>query len=167
MSEPVMETRRLKLEPLRVDHAEEMADVLADPRLYEFTGDNPPALADLKRRYELQAVGRSADGSEEWLNWIVRVADDGHAIGFVQATIVAARADIAWVIGTPWQGRGYAAEAARAMVEFLVGRGIREVTAHIRADHAASAAVATRLGLSPSDEIEDGEVVWRAATHFS
>ena len=43
----------------------------------------------------------------------------------------------------------------------LEQRGVREITAHIRADHSASARVATKLGLSPTDEAEDGEVVWR------
>jgi hypothetical protein len=69
-----------------------MVAVLGDPALYEFTGGEPPTLDELRERYERQAVGRSPDRSEEWLNWIVRITDDGHAIGFVQATIRDGRA---------------------------------------------------------------------------
>ena len=47
------------------------------------------------------------------------------------------------------------------MLALLAQRGISHITAHIRADHRASAKVATALGLSPTDDIEDGEVVWR------
>jgi RimJ/RimL family protein N-acetyltransferase len=68
---------------------------------------------------------------------------------------------VAWVIGTPWQGRGYAGEAAQAVVGWLEDEGVGSVTAHIEAGHAASARVAVAAGLSPTDEIEDGEVVWR------
>jgi RimJ/RimL family protein N-acetyltransferase len=38
------------------------------------------------------------------------------------------------------------------------------VTAHIRPDHPASAAVARSAGLEPTDEIEKGERVWRRGT---
>ena len=117
-----LEGMRLKLEPLVVSDAAEMAAVLAEPALYEFTGGSPPSLEELRERYRLQAAGRSPDGSQEWLNWIVRLSDDGRAIGFVQATIVNGRADIAWLIGVPWQGHGFATEAARALVGWLEAR---------------------------------------------
>ena len=64
-----------------------MVGVLADARLYEFTGGEPPGLDDLHLRYERQAVGHSPDGTETWLNWIVRLRPGGEAIGFVQATV--------------------------------------------------------------------------------
>src|SRR5664279_3207357 len=150
-------TERIVLEPPRPEDADEMLAVLGDPALYEFTGGEPPTLDELRERYERQAVGHSPDGSQEWLNWIVRTTDDGQAIGFVQATVVDGAADVAWLIGTPWQGRGYATEAARQMVGLLQQRGISHITAHIRADHQASAKVATALGLSPTDEVEDRE----------
>ena len=151
---------RLILEPLRPEDAAEMLAVLSDPALYEFTGGEPPTLDELRERYEWQAVGHSPDGSQQWLNWIVRTVEDGHAIGFVQATIVDGIADVAWLTGTPWQGRGFATEAAREMVAVLAQLGISHITAHVRADHVASARVAANLGLSPTDEVEDGEVVW-------
>ena len=138
-----------------------MVAVLGDPALYEFTGGEPPTLEELRARYERQAVGHSPDGSQEWLNWIVRTADDGQVVGFVQATIRDGQADVAWLIGTPWQGRGYATEAARQMLTALEQRAISHITAHIRADHVASAKVAASLGLSPTAELEDGELIWR------
>ncbi|MDX2290691.1 MULTISPECIES: GNAT family N-acetyltransferase, partial [Streptomyces] len=61
--------------------------------------------------------------------------------------------------GTAWQGRGYASEAARALVGWLRPR-VRTVVAHVHPDHAASAAVARAAGLVPTDEVQDGEVRW-------
>ena len=111
-----------------------------------------------------QVRGSSPDGSEEWLNWIVRERASGRAIGFVQATLSGARrdrADIAWLIGVAWQRRGYASEAAAAVVEWLEARGVTTIDAHIHPDNTASAGVAMRVGLASTQEIVDGEAVWR------
>ncbi len=156
-------TPRLRMDPLRVEDAEAMRGVLADPALYRFTGGEPPTLDSLRRRYAAQVAGASPDGSERWHNWILRLTAGGEAIGFVQATVTdeGRRADIAWVIGVPWQGLGYASEAAVALVAWLRGAGAATITAHVHPDHEASARVAARAGLAATDEVEDGERVWR------
>ena len=158
-----IETPRLLMTPLRVDDAEAMLDVLADVRMYEFTGGEPPTLARLRARYEVLAGGRSPDGSEAWLNWIVRTGTPPVAVGVVQATVSGdgTVGEVAWEIGVEQQGRGYASEAAGALVGWLAGAGVGAIEACIHPDHAASAAVATRAGLAPTDEIVDGERRWR------
>ena len=155
-------TPRLDLIPLRPEDAFEMVGVLADPRLYAFTGGGPPSREELLAQYERQSVGRSADGAADWHNWIIRRRPQGDAIGFVQATVSSPRgpADIAWLIGVPWQGHGFAAEAALAMVAWLEGGGVAVITAHVHPGHTASEAVAARAGLEATDEIDDGERVW-------
>ena len=153
---------RLSLAPLAVTDADEMVGVLSGNALYEFTGGGPPGLDELRIRYAGQAAGRSPDGREEWRNWILRRQPGGQAVGYVQATITGAgrRAEIAWVVGVPWQGQGYATEAALALVSWLDSRGVEVIQAHIHPEHAASAAVARRAGLRPSGVIEDGEQLW-------
>ena len=151
-------SERLTLTPLEPSDAPEMVAVLSDPALYEYTGGEPPTLAELEERYRFQAGGSPREG-EIWHNWILRL--DRTAIGFVQATVIDGSADMAWVVGTEWQGSGFATEAARAMRDWLAGNGVRDFTAHIHPDHLASQAVARRLGLSPTGEVdEEGEAVW-------
>jgi RimJ/RimL family protein N-acetyltransferase len=149
------------LEPLRIDHAAEMVAVLGAPELYRFTGGEPPTEAELRARYARQVRGRSADGAAEWRNWIVRRAGDGAAVGFVQATVTDAGAELAWTIAAEHQRRGHAREAARLAVDALRAEGITAFAAHIHPDHAASQGVATSLGMTPTDRIDDGEVLWR------
>ena len=82
----------------------------------------------------------------------------------VQATITdddgGRTAAVAWIVATSRQGEGLATEAARAMVQWLRGRGVTCFVANIHPDHGASAAVARHLGLAPTDERHDGEVRW-------
>jgi RimJ/RimL family protein N-acetyltransferase len=159
----ILRTERLVLSPLAVEDADEMAVVLGDVRMHEFTGGAPLTLEQLRGRYQLLAVGRSADGSEQWLNWIVRLGAEGAAVGTVQATVTAdgAAAEVAWEVGVPWQGRGIASEAAAAMVDWLLDHGVRNIAAYVHPRHDASAAVAARAGLAPTAEVVDGETAWR------
>ncbi|MDX6345309.1 MAG: hypothetical protein QOF84_99 [Streptomyces sp.] len=157
-----MRTRRLDLLPLRVAHAEEMAAVLSDPALHGFIGGAPATPQALRERYERLVAG-SPDPAVTWLNWVVRLRAEDCLTGTVQATVTDGTAEIAWVVGTPWQGRGIATEAAGALVGWLgEQQGVRTVVAHVHPDHAASAAVAAAAGLAPTDRWLDGEVRWEA-----
>ncbi|WP_380807867.1 GNAT family N-acetyltransferase [Sphaerisporangium aureirubrum] len=155
-------TERLTLAPLTVADADEMAEVLSAPALYTFTGGAPPTPDALRARYAKLAEGWSPDARQEWRNWIIRRRADDRAVGTVQATIVEEdrQAEIAWVIGLPWQRQGYATEAALALTGWLDDRGVPRIQAHIHPAHHASMAVATRIGLTPTHHFEDGERRW-------
>ncbi|GGS29814.1 GNAT family N-acetyltransferase [Actinokineospora fastidiosa] len=150
------------LEPLCVEHAEEMAAVLADGELYAFTGGEPPTPGRLRGRYEAQVRGRSADGGQWWLNWVVRCRADGAAAGYVQATVDHDGAELAWVIGLRHHGRGLARASAGLVVAWLREQGVGRVIAHVHPGHAASGAVARGIGLAPTQVVVDGEVRWES-----
>lgn len=151
-------TARLTLTPLDVADALEMVGVLSEPALYTFTGGEPPTLDQLEDLYRSQSAGASRDG-EIWHNWILRL--DNTAIGYVQATVKGDNADLAWVVGSPWQGSGYATEASKAVRDWLVDHGAARFSAHIHPDHSASTAIATRLGLQSTGQLDDeGEMIW-------
>ncbi len=159
-------TGRLDLLPARPAHAEEMAGALADPALYGFIGGAPPAPAALRGRYERITAGSPAP-AVSWCTWVIWLQEAGCLTGYVEATITGpadpggpAVAEIAWVVGTPWQGRGIATEAARALVGWLRRQPVRTVIAHIHPGHHASAAVAAASGLAPTTVWQDGEVRW-------
>ncbi|MEV6719877.1 GNAT family N-acetyltransferase [Streptomyces xanthochromogenes] len=156
-------TARLDLVPLRVDHAEEMAGVLSDPTLHAFIGGVPETPEALRTRYE-RLAGGCPDPGASWLNWVVRLRDEGCLTGTVQATVTpggpGGAAEIAWVVGTAWQGRGIATEAARGLVAWLDRQSVRTVLAHIHPEHRASEAVAAAAGLAVTDAWQDGERRW-------
>ncbi|MET7379818.1 GNAT family N-acetyltransferase [Streptomyces sp. NPDC005526] len=160
-------TDRLTLLPLQVGHADEMAAVLSDPALHAFIGGAPESARALRVRYERWADG-SPDPSQAWCNWVIQLRDAACLTGTLQATITAdghgAAAEIAWVVGIPWQRRGIATEAAQGLVAWLREHAVLTVTAHIHPDHKASSAVATAAGLTPTDQRRDGEIRWQLTT---
>jgi RimJ/RimL family protein N-acetyltransferase len=157
-------TERLDLEPLAVAHAAELAPLLDDASLHEFTGGAPLPAAALAARYARLAARRSPAGDQLWGNWVMRVRATGTAAGTVQATLPAGGpacgpAEVAWVVARPAQGRGYGKEAARSLVALLHEAGWT-VVAHIHPGHLASQQVARGAGLSPSADARDGEIRW-------
>ena len=157
-------TERLDLEPLTVEHAAELAPVLDDAALHEFTGGAPLSETALTARYARLAERRSPDGHQLWGNWVMRVRRTGMAAGTMQVTLpaggpAAGPAEVAWVVGLPAQGRGYAKEAASSLVALLLEAGWT-VIAHIHPAHLASQRVAQAAGLATTGEVHDGEVRW-------
>ena len=154
-------TQRLVLEPLRPEHARELAPVLDDPALHAFTGGQPASEAELFARYVRQAEGRSPDGTQGWLNWVRPRPRDARAGGHRAGDDVRRRgrrsAELAWVIATSRQGEGLATEAAGAVVAWLRDQGVTRFVAHIHPDHRVgrgrAAPGARRHGCAPPGEV--------------
>lgn len=160
-------TGRLSLEPLTAAHAAELAPLLDDRSLHEFTGGAPLSAADLAARYARLAARRSPAGDQLWGNWVLRVRATGEVAGTVQATLPAAGpaagpAEVAWVVARAAQGRGYAKEAARSLVAVLQAAGWT-VVAYIHPGHLASQRVAQAAGLSLTTDVRDGEMRWASS----
>jgi RimJ/RimL family protein N-acetyltransferase len=151
---------RLVLEPFHVRHAALLFPILSDAVLYTYmNGEAPRTLAELEAKYRVWMRRRAPDGSELWLNWAARLRDGGY-VGWFQATVKAARsAEIAYVIGTDHQRRGYAVEGSRAVIEHLVRDfGVRSVAAQADARNKASIAVAAALNMTPAVSTVRGDV---------
>ena len=143
-------TARITLEPQLALHATEMFGVLQDPRIYEYENEPPASQAWLRERYAKLETRRSGDGTEHWLNWIVRVAS-GEAIGYVQASVEpGGRALIAYVLASRWWGQGLAYEAVAAMMDELRSAyGAKHFVAVFKRRNARSRALLLRLAFRP------------------
>jgi RimJ/RimL family protein N-acetyltransferase len=142
-------TGRLELAPVTADDAEPMSDVANDQRLYEFIGGGPATVEERRAAFERLAAARSADqGNTAQRNWVVRRrAGD--------------TAEVASIIGVPWQGQGLASEANLAVVDWLDARGVRVIIARIHPHHRAAEAVAIKAGFQPTGDYHDQLQIWR------
>ena len=141
----------LVLEPQVAGHADEMFVVLSDPAIYEFENAPPQSLEWLRARYARLETRRSRDGGEQWLNWVIRLADgpaDRHLIGYVQATVRAdGSAGIAYELASAYWGRGLAKRAVNAMIDELVAHyGVRALDAIAVRRNQRSLRLLERLG---------------------
>ena len=154
----VIRTERLELRPLVADDAEDLAGLLEDPIIRGWLAED---VARLRLRFERWESRQSPDGSQSWLNWVVRRSDDGAAVAWVQATLTGSAAEVAYATVPAERRRGYMAEAVRAVVEWL---DVASVEAHIAASNRGSAAVARSVGLNRTSELHEGELIWRRRT---
>jgi RimJ/RimL family protein N-acetyltransferase len=153
----VIETATVVLEPQVAGHADEMFAVLSDPAIYEYENAPPPSVEWLRERYRRLETRRSADGHEQWLNWVIRVPGAG-LIGYVQATVHHdGRAAIAYELASRSWGRGLARAAVEAMIGELVARhGVRTLTAVLKRGNDRSLRLLERLGFAlASPELRD------------
>ena len=156
-----LDAGELTLDPLEVGDADELAPLLDDPALHEFTGGRPLSKPELEARYRRLVRGAPEDSGATWLNWTVRRRADGRAVGTAQATVTGDEPRSRG--SSPRSGRATATASAvaRALVAWAQRNGL-EPTANIAPGHEASERVAARAGMSPTDEWAAGERVWRA-----
>jgi len=162
-----IETARFTLEPQIAAHAEEMFVVLSDPAIYEYENQPPPSLEWLRTRYTKLETRLSADGREQWLNWVIRLPTS-ELIGYVQGTVDSnGHAAIAYELSSAYWGRGLARQAVQAMISELVQRyQVRQLTAVFKRGNLRSMRLLERLGFSPAPaerhtkhRVEPGELL--------
>ena len=163
----VIETGSLTLEPQTAAHAQEMFAVLSDPAIYEYENEPPPSVEWLRERFAKLESGLSANGREQWLNWVIRLPTS-ELIGYVQATVDAnGRAAIAYQLSSAYWGRGLARLAVQAMISELVQRyQVRSLSAVFKRANLRAMRLLERLGFSPASaerhtkhQVEPGELL--------
>jgi [ribosomal protein S5]-alanine N-acetyltransferase len=148
IAEALLETGRLRLEPLVESHAVELFELYSDSRMYTYVPQDPPASESaLKARYRFLSGRRSPDGTEGWFNWAIREKTHHKCIGSVQLTLRKdGRAQIAYEIGVPYWRQGYATEACMCVIAAAFETGISEVWAELDSRNIASIRLLGRLG---------------------
>jgi [ribosomal protein S5]-alanine N-acetyltransferase len=155
---PAFVSLRLRAEPVEPRHAAAMAELLADPRIHRFLHSDPPTRADLERQYGYLTSGKSPDGAEHWLTWILLPRNGGQdPVGFVQATIREPKlATIAYVLGPAYWRLGLAREAITAMLDMVFRRyNVQCAVAEMDTRNEASIRFAESLGFRHVDTVFD------------
>lgn len=157
-----LQTERLRLEPIRADHADGMFDGLREPSVYAYQTDEPPRdVASLRERYARLAAGHSDDELAHWLNWILVRRDGGAVAGYVQATVEKNRSsgEIGYLVLPAQQRNGFGGEAVGAMVRHLFAAGVGKLRATIDVRNAASLALIERLGFTRTGTHRSDDVI--------
>ena len=166
-TEPTLETRRLRLEPLVPSHASDTYEGLLDEAIYRFIPRDPPMSRQaLKERYRSLQSRRSPDGSEVWLNWALRANETDEYVGTLQATVRAdLTAEIAYVVFPAFWRQGYAREGCGRMLDFLFeSYQVTAVSALIDTRNTPSIRLVESLGFARVDTIKGADFFKRAVS---
>ncbi len=154
VEETTLETGRLVLEPLLPEHAPLLFEGLADERLHRFIPTDAPESAEaLETRYRKLSSRRSPDGAEVWLNFAMRLREEGTLpkasyVGMLEATVFPNRsAYIAYTVFVPFWRQGYAREGCVRMLRHLLENyRVLVVVAEMDTRNAGSVSLVEALG---------------------
>ena len=150
----IARTDRLQIEPLTPEHAPILFAALDDERVgRHIGGPDVTTVEALTDRIGHLQRGAPAGSGQTWLNWAVRLDSEGHpVIGRREATVHDGLAEMAYVFGPDWWGRGYATEGVRWMIGNLASRpDVDSLWATVDPANVASARLLGRLGFSPTE----------------
>lgn len=151
-------TERMVLRRYRPEDAEPLYRRLGkDPAMAQYSGWNPYATLEMAE----DTVRRFIDGYKDAhvYSWVMDV--DDVVIGTIGAyDHQDGRIEVGFSVVPGWQGRGYATEALRKVLEYLTeNEGISCVTAWCAADNAASGRVLEKAGMKMVCAEKDGLAV--------
>jgi [ribosomal protein S5]-alanine N-acetyltransferase len=110
-----MTTERLRLRPARLEDAASICERWShDAEVTRYLGWRPYRDADVARTYLEDALRGWAEGNP--LLWGIELRDEGGLIGQIGAHIEGSRVLLGYVLARPYWGRGYMAEAVRAVI---------------------------------------------------
>ena len=147
---------------LRVPTAEDAAtwcELFDDPQVMRFIGTGEVR----DRAYYEDLVAEEQQLAEATGLCLFSVVVDGVVVGFAGVHTWSrpwgptGQPEIGWRLGRPHWGRGYATEAAHAVVERARAQGLPHLVAMIQSANTASFAVAHRLGMTLERELVSPE----------
>ncbi|ACG78164.1 acetyltransferase, GNAT family [Phenylobacterium zucineum HLK1] len=160
---PILETERLRLNPLTLEDAEAIFPLLADPEVLAYweapEPNDPDVVAGVVRNHvEDMAAGRA-------MRWAMRRLSDGAFVGCFDITEIDRRhrrAQVGLMLGRQTSGEDYGLEAMRAVIAFAAANGLRKLTARTHLGARRSESVLEKLGfeeegLLRGHILEDGE----------
>jgi [ribosomal protein S5]-alanine N-acetyltransferase len=144
---PILETERLRLEPLTADDAEHLFPLMGDPEVLAFWEgpdvDDPDAFAEtLRMQVETMSVGKA-------VYWAMRTLGSEEFVGrcdLFEIDRKHRRGEVSFLLGREAWGQGYALEAMRTVIAYAAVSGLRKLAAHTHLGHRRSETLLTRLG---------------------
>jgi ribosomal-protein-alanine N-acetyltransferase len=163
----VLHTTRLRLEPLRREHAAVLHERIGDPRCYELLPTSPLSQAELEARYAFLEHGTSTDGQEHWLSWTLFLQGEELPVGTFQASLRdGVGGTLAYMIAPAFWRRGIASEAGHRVIRHLFEHyDCPLLTIEMDVRNVASIKLAESLGFSRMELKRDADYFKGSTSH--
>lgn len=146
---PILETERLRLEPLVATDATHLYPIMGDPEVKAYwdvpEADDPDLVAEIVEGQ----VGGMQDGRA--LYWAMRTLPDREFVGSCELSEIDRRhrrAEVGFLLGQDAWAQGYALEAMRTVVAFAATHGLRKLVARTHLGNRRSEALLENLGFA-------------------
>jgi ribosomal-protein-alanine N-acetyltransferase len=144
---PILETERLRLNPLVETDAQALFPIMSDPEVmahWDIAETDDPELvaAIIHSQVTDMAAGKA-------IYWAMRRLADGEFLGCCDLSDIDRwhrRAEVGFLLGRGAWGQGYALEAMRAVIAHAAGLGVRRLSARTHLGNRRSEALLERLG---------------------
>ncbi|HJQ74636.1 MAG TPA: GNAT family N-acetyltransferase [Gaiellaceae bacterium] len=159
-----IETSRLTLRPFAEADFDAVHAMRSDPEVARYLYNEPSTSEDETRKSLARKIaGTSWTAEGDWLGAAVVERASGATVGDIAFQWVSERdrtAEIGFVFDPRHQGKGFATEAARAMVDWaFTSAGMHRVIGRTEARNAASARVLEKLGMRLEAHLVENEWV--------
>jgi RimJ/RimL family protein N-acetyltransferase len=145
-----LETERLTLRPFVEADFPEFAAMQADPALARWLYDEARVGAEARAHFERKLAGRALEREDDWMSCAVVERATGALVGDVSLHWVSREhrtGEIGFIFARGHHGKGYATEAAHALVHWAFTADFHRVIGRTEARNAASARVLEKLGM--------------------
>jgi [ribosomal protein S5]-alanine N-acetyltransferase len=143
---------RCTLEPLVEAHAEALYEALADPAIYEFEGEPPPSVDQLRSGLRRAESRRTREGHAK-LDWAVRLPG-GALAGYVQVIVYPdGVAYIGYELASRFWRQGIGSAAVSCTIaELESSYAVHQVVAVLKAANFRSLGLLHKLGFEPGTQ---------------
>lgn len=146
---PVLETQRLYLKKIDLEHAQDMYEYSKDPEVTKYLTWSVHASVFQTTNYIKTLENQYKAGT--FFDWGLIEKQSGKFIGtcgFTSIDTANAKAEIGYVLSRDYWGRGLAAEAAKCVIDFGINNlGIKKYEARFIDGNVKSAAVMKKCGM--------------------
>ncbi|HEV2532547.1 GNAT family N-acetyltransferase [Phenylobacterium sp.] len=156
----ILETERLRLQPMTEADAERVFPLMDDPEVMAFWDvpeiDDPDLVAGIVAAQVAEMAAGDA------FHWSIRSLADDSFIGTCDLSEIERRhkrAEVGFMLGRDTWGQGYALEAMQAVTGFAATTGLRRLTARTHLGNRRSEALLEKLGFSEEGLLRGH--VWR------
>lgn len=141
------ETTRLRLRRPTPADAPDVFEYASDPEVTRFLAFPTHRVVDTVEAF-LRSLGPAAERGERYA-WAITEVGSDRLIGMLEIRVAAPKADVGYVLGKRYWGRGYMVEALRPVMDWALGQDpIHRVWALCDAENHGSARVLEKVGMT-------------------
>ena len=156
-------TDRLELRPFSISDIKPLTEIANDPSIAD-------SMISIPHPYTIQYAKQWIKKAEKKMSadiayiYAISLKEDKRLIGAIELRTIERehlQAELSFWIASEWQGRGYATEAAKAMIKFgLNTLGLNRIYAHHMLRNRLSEKVLKKIGMSHEGIMKQRVIKW-------